>query len=301
MAHAAHEALSTDEAVPLYAGGPKLKVLVVTFNLGNAPPSEAELKDWLPVHEGYDIIAFGLQESTYNMRKRGRAAAAAVSPAGSGANSPANRVAAAPVAAAAAAAAAAVEFTAEDSDDEAEMLACAAARSSSGTAAAAADTIATATELLNRDESFTPERATSADSEAAALSDGSPPTVSTTATTTAAATAAVAAEAAATGVAAATSDADTEDVTATSNDDSAGRTRGSRPSSGTTQAFKRLVDAGAVHLRGLIRGEHVFYYDILKYVLLLLQLYHYCCEYSMRSSQAVLADCRKQAKQLLAD
>eukprot|EP00953_Heterococcus_sp_UTEX-ZZ885_P018956 10589-Heterococcus_DN1.PRE.1 len=76
MAHAAHEALSTNEAVPLHAGGPKLKVLVVTFNLGNAPPSEAELKDWLPVHEGYDVIAFGLQESTYNMRKRGRAAAA---------------------------------------------------------------------------------------------------------------------------------------------------------------------------------------------------------------------------------
>jgi hypothetical protein len=247
MAHAAHEALSS-EAVPLHAGGPKLKVLVVTFNLGNAPPSEAELKDWLPVHEGYDVIAFGLQESTYNMRKRGRAAV--VTPAGSAANSPTNRVAAAP---AAAAAAAAVEFTAEDSDDEEEVLACATARISRPAAAAA--TMAAATELLNRDESFTPERATCAESEAV-VSDGSPPAVTATAVT------AAAASAAATAV-------DVEDVTAVGLDDSAGRVRGSRPSSGTTQAFKRLVDAGAVHLRGLIRGKQSL---LLEVVLLVLTL-----------------------------
>jgi hypothetical protein len=53
----------------LTVGQKELRLLVCTFNVGNAPLNQTELCHWLPVEENeYDLIAIGLQESTYNNR-----------------------------------------------------------------------------------------------------------------------------------------------------------------------------------------------------------------------------------------
>jgi hypothetical protein len=51
----------------LHEGGPKLRVLVCTCNIGNAMPTD--LSSWIPKNGGHhDVIAIGMQESTFRVK-----------------------------------------------------------------------------------------------------------------------------------------------------------------------------------------------------------------------------------------
>ncbi|CAM9225813.1 unnamed protein product [Chrysoparadoxa australica] len=51
------------EELPMHRGGEKLKLLVVSFNVGNSPLED--LDEIIPLQNGYDLIVIGLQESVY--------------------------------------------------------------------------------------------------------------------------------------------------------------------------------------------------------------------------------------------
>lgn len=51
----------------LFEGGPRLRVLVCSCNIGNKMPTD--LSHWIPKDGGHqDVIAIGMQESTFRVK-----------------------------------------------------------------------------------------------------------------------------------------------------------------------------------------------------------------------------------------